>query len=212
MHAVGAFREDGYGFMFDEGGNYFVTPPLGSSPVTVWYMAGLVRLSPLLFNPPSDLTARFQLSDQTFAASFTGSGRTGSVDLRRSPSSATSSLLPSGEWQGVNLSRYDFDTMSINMAADGSFKGEALGCQFSGILTPVHPGENLYDADTETAGCSGFSSAGEGHFRGLGYLSDKDEFDLFGKSPGTYFYLGVSVSDAVRNNPGQFLAMEFKVQ
>ena len=226
VHAVGAFREDGYGFMFDEHGNYFVTPPLGRNPVIVWDMSVIEPANRLIFpfsSPADDLIARFQLSDQAVAASFTSPGVTqlkdcdqgcwvGSVDLRRSTSSAAPSSLPVGEWQGINLSRYAFGAMFIGVEADGSFDGERLGCWFSGILTPVRAGEDLYDVDADVVGCAASYSAVDVHYRGLGYLSDKDEFDLFGKAQGMYFYLGASPSDAVRDNPGQSLAMEFKVQ
>ena len=224
VRAVGAFREDGYGFVFDEHHNYFVTPPLGSNAVTVWDMAVVEQNGPIPLSALSrtaDLVARFQLGDQAVAVSYTSPGVTGikdciqgcwigSFDLRRSPSSAAPSSPPSGEWQGVNLSGYDFDTMSVNMAVDGSFSGEALGCRFSGTLTPVRAGEDLYDADADSTGC--YIDGRGNHYRGLGYLSDKDEFGLFGKAPGTYFYLGVSASDAVRNNSGPFLFVEFKVR
>jgi len=224
VHAVGAFREDGYGFVFDAHHNYFVTPPLGSKTVTVWDMAVIEQNGPIplsAFSRTSDLIARFQLSDEAVAASYTNPGLTrfkdcnqgcwiGSFDLSRSASPDAPSSLPSGEWQGVNLSGYDFETMSVSMGEGGGFSGEDLGCRFSGTLTPVRPGEDLYDADASSTGCS-VDGRGE-QYRGLGYLSDKDEFDLFGKAPGTYFYLGVSASDAVRNNPGPFLFVEFKVR
>ena len=223
VHAVAAFREDGYGFVFDAHHNYFVTPPLGSKAVTVWDMSVIRRNgpNPLFFSPSSNLVARFHLSDGAVVASYTNPGLTrfkdciqgcwiGSFDLRRNPSSAAPSSPPSGEWQGMNLSGYDFDTMSVNMAADGSFSGEDLGCRFFGTLTPVRAGEGLYDADASSTGC--YIDGRGNHYRGLGYFSDEDEFDLFGKAAGTYFYLGVSVSDAVRNNSGPFLFVEFKVR
>ena len=107
----------------------------------------------------------------------------GTIDLEFTDDGNNSSISSiEGSWT--------LDALTINVAADGSFWGQdASGCVYSGDISILDPGYNLYGVESEASSdCSDAVGIYSG-FAGVNYDDTPNNLTTFGVNPDNFLIL-----------------------
>ena len=147
-------------------------------------------------------TITAMVSSKIITGTFTGTGNSETGTFTLAPLAAFSGnpSVVAGDWQGFYVGS-GTAAVALTVQAGGTFVGnDSNGCHLSGSISTTAT-DDVFPVTVDSTG--GVMCAGK--LTGLAFESKHDLSGFFGRTTGTYYYVGVS------NATGAFVA-ELKVQ